>query len=71
MLGLVVLELELAIGLVTVPVLVLVLAFDHSAFVVLDLVVDLVEMDWQSSEHCWRSSLLGADSLAARLGSYE
>ena len=71
MLGLVVLELELAIELVTDPVLVLVLAFDHSAFVVLDLVVDLVEMDWQSFEHYWHSSLLGVDSLAARLGSYE
>ena len=69
MLGLVVLELELAIGLVTVPVLVLVLAFDHSAFVVLDLVVDLVEMDWQSFGHYWHSSLLDVDSLEVILGS--
>ena len=69
MLGLVVLELELAIELAMALVLVLVLAFDHSAFVVLDLVVDLVEMDWQSFEHCWHSSLLDVDSLEVILGS--
>ena len=65
MLGLVVLELELAIELAMALVLVLVLAFDHSAFVVLD----LVEMDWQSFEHCWHSSLLDVDSLEVILGS--